>query len=118
MECLQTRRGALPKCHNQAKELEDPWDARSSCPIILSVLFGSLFAPGGRAENDARASSATSPVGRWKTIDDVTGKAKSVVAIWEENGKLYGRVQKLLDPDPADPNPNCDGCEGEQKGNR
>jgi uncharacterized protein (DUF2147 family) len=84
--------------------------------LILSVLFGSLFAPGGRAENDTQASSPSSPVGRWRTVDDVTGKAKSVVAIWEENGKLYGRVQELLDPDPDDPNPTCDDCEGELKG--
>ena len=86
--------------------------------LFLSVLFGSLFAPRSRAENDTQASSASSPVGRWKTVDDVTGKVKSVVAIWEENGKLYGRIQKLLDPDPEDPNPTCDDCEGEQKGNR
>jgi uncharacterized protein (DUF2147 family) len=84
--------------------------------LMLSVLFGSLFSPGGQAETDTPAPSASSPVGRWRTVDDVTGKAKSVVAIWEENGKLYGRVQELLDPDPNDPNPTCDDCEGEQKG--
>ena len=60
--------------------------------------------------------TAKSPVGRWKTIDDLTGKAKSVVLIWEEGGKLFGRVQKLVDPDPKDPNPTCDGCAGAQKG--
>jgi uncharacterized protein (DUF2147 family) len=84
--------------------------------LILSVVLGSFFAPRGRAETNTQASSASSPVGRWTTVDDVTGKAKSVVAIWEENGKLYGRVQRLLDPDPGDPNPTCDGCEGELKG--
>jgi uncharacterized protein (DUF2147 family) len=82
--------------------------------LILSVLAGSLFAAGARAEDNPRAAS--SPVGRWKTIDDVTGKVKSVVAIWEEKGKLYGRIQKLLNPDPKDPNPTCDDCAGEQKG--
>ena len=84
--------------------------------LVLSVLSVFPFAPGGRAENEAQARSASSPVGRWKTIDDVTGKVKSVVAIWEENGKLFGRIQKILDPDPKDPNPTCDDCEGELKG--
>jgi uncharacterized protein (DUF2147 family) len=44
------------------------------------------------------------------------GKIKSVVTIWEEAGKLYGRVQKLVNPDPKDPNPRCTSCTGEQKG--
>ena len=84
--------------------------------LILSALFGSLFAPGGRAENDTQASSASSPVGRWRTVDDVTGKVKSVVMIWEENSKLYGRIQKLVNPDPQEPNPRCIDCAGDQKG--
>jgi uncharacterized protein (DUF2147 family) len=84
--------------------------------LVLSVGFGSAFTPAVRAEVGAQDSSANSPVGRWKTVDDVTGKPKSVVLIWEESGKLFGRVQNLVDPDPGDPNPTCDGCEGDQKG--
>jgi uncharacterized protein (DUF2147 family) len=81
--------------------------------LVFSVLIGSVFVPAVGAES---GQAGNSPVGRWRTVDDVTGKAKSVVAIWEENGKLYGRVQKLLDPDPKDPNPTCDDCAGDQKG--
>jgi hypothetical protein len=44
----------------------------------------------------------TSPVGLWKTVDDTTGKVTSTVVIWEEKGKLYGKIQDLLDPDPKD----------------
>ena len=61
------------------------------------------------------APAANSPLGRWKTVDDLTGKAKSIVLIWEQNGKLFGRVQKLVNPDPKDPNPRCNGCSGDQK---
>ena len=57
-----------------------------------------------------------SPVGRWTTVDDVSGKAKSVVVIWEQDGKLFGRIQKLVNPDPQDPNPRCVDCSGELKG--
>lgn len=84
--------------------------------LISAVLFGSVVTLDARAQAHAQPSSPTSPVGRWKTIDDITGKAKSVVQIWEEGGKLFGRVQKLVDPDPKDPNPTCDGCAGPQKG--
>jgi uncharacterized protein (DUF2147 family) len=82
--------------------------------LVLSVTVGCTL--GVRAEAGAQGPSAKSPIGRWKTIDDITGKAKSVVLIWEEGGKLFGRVQKLVDPDPKDPNPTCDGCAGAQKG--
>jgi uncharacterized protein (DUF2147 family) len=61
-------------------------------------------------------SAPNSPIGRWKTVDDATGKVKSVVVIWEEHSKLFGKIQKLLDPDVRDPNPRCVDCTGEQKG--
>jgi uncharacterized protein (DUF2147 family) len=97
------------------KEYEDRMGRSFIGCLVLSVLFGSVFSPQAEAAAGAE-SSVNSPVGQWKTVDDVTGKPKSVVAIWEENGKLYGRVQKLVDPDPNDPNPTCNDCEGEQKG--
>ncbi len=56
-----------------------------------------------------------SPVGRWKTIDDASKKEKSVVEIWEEGGKLFGKITQLLDTLPNDPNPKCVKCEGELK---
>jgi uncharacterized protein (DUF2147 family) len=84
--------------------------------LALAVLFGSAFLPLLGTASGAERPSLESPVGRWKTVDDATGKIKSVVAIWEENGKLYGRIQKLIDPDPKDPNPTCEDCSGEEKG--
>lgn len=62
------------------------------------------------------AAPSTSPEGYWRTIDDKTGKAKSVVHITEENGELSGQVVKLLDRDGKDPDPVCDDCPGERKG--
>jgi len=54
-------------------------------------------------------------VGRWKTVDDATGQVTSLVVIWEVNGKLYGRIEKLVHSDPHDPDPRCSRCEGEAK---
>src|SRR5262245_12235693 len=87
---------------------------------LIGCLFVSIFLlparpPGQDPKIGAQTSSRTSPVGRWKTIDDVTGKVKSVVVIWEEHGKLYGKIEKLVDPDPQDPDPRCVHCEGEMK---
>jgi uncharacterized protein (DUF2147 family) len=51
--------------------------------------------------------------GRWKTIDDETGKAVSVVEIFERQGKIYGRVVELLNP--KDKHKTCEKCDGEDK---
>jgi uncharacterized protein (DUF2147 family) len=84
---------------------------RRSCTPALLLLASLLAAPAlARA-----ADPAPTPVGRWKTIDDVTGKPKSIVAIWEDGGKLYGKVEELLNPDPDDPDPRCVKCDGELK---
>lgn len=52
------------------------------------------------------------PVGRWKTIDDKTGKPKAIVVIYEENGRLFGRVEATLDPNAKK---ICDLCKDERK---
>jgi hypothetical protein len=59
----------------------------------------------GRRADKRSTTPQTSPVGRWKTVNDATGKAESIVNIWEEEGRLYGRIEQLLDPDPKCPNP-------------
>lgn len=43
--------------------------------------------------------------GQWKTIDDNSGKVRSIVEIFEKNGKAYGVIKKVfLQPDePKDP---------------
>lgn len=50
----------------------------------------------------------TSPIGKWKTVDDNTEKTKSVVDIYEKGGKLYGKVLALFDPEK--PDPVCEEC--------
>lgn len=56
---------------------------------------------------------AQSVTGKWKTIDDETGKAKSIVELTEKNGKLYGKVIEIL-TDKKDA--KCDKCPGAEKG--
>jgi uncharacterized protein (DUF2147 family) len=50
--------------------------------------------------------------GLWKSTDHLDDIEKSVVLIYEKNGKLYGRVERLL---PAATITTCTGCEGELK---
>lgn len=62
------------------------------------------------------AQAADSAVGRWKTIDDKTGKVKSIVEISQAaNGTLSGKVVDILQSDKG-PNPVCSDCQGANKG--
>ncbi|AYO58065.1 hypothetical protein CO230_07995 [Chryseobacterium sp. 6424] len=51
--------------------------------------------------------------GKWKTIDDETGKPKSIVEIFKKNdGKYYGKItQLLIKPENA----NCVKCKDDRK---
>ncbi|MDX2302035.1 MAG: DUF2147 domain-containing protein [Microscillaceae bacterium] len=58
---------------------------------------------------------AQSIVGTWKTVDDVTGKTKSLIKIYEaQNGKVYGKVEKILDTSNGE-DPLCTLCPGDRK---
>lgn len=50
--------------------------------------------------------------GQWKSTDHIDQTEKSIVLIYEANGKLYGKVEKLL---PAATITHCAGCKGELK---
>ena len=64
----------------------------------------------------AMAMAQNTPVGSWTTIDDETGKPKSVEEIYEaRDGTLAGRVDEILQSDRG-PNPMCDKCTGANKG--
>ncbi len=50
--------------------------------------------------------------GNWRTIDDETGEAKSTVSIYEQEGKVFGKIVNIYNE--ADKNALCDTCEGEE----
>jgi uncharacterized protein (DUF2147 family) len=59
------------------------------------------------------ATAQSTPVGVWKTIDDVSGEAKSHLEIFQKDGKLYAKIVKLL-LSPEDK--VCDACPGDKQG--
>lgn len=50
--------------------------------------------------------------GKWKTIDDETKQAKSIVEIYKKGDKYFGKISQLL-VKPA--NPNCTECKDDRK---
>lgn len=70
--------------------------------ILLSAFFVSIL-----------TANAQSVVGKWKTFDDETKEAKSIVEITERGGKIYGKVIEILNP--AKKNIKCQNCSGADK---
>ena len=59
------------------------------------------------------AFAQTSPVGKWKTFDDETGKAMSLTEVYvAKDGTYAAKVLETLDR----PNGTCDKCSGKDKG--
>lgn len=58
--------------------------------------------------------NAQSILGKWKTFDDQTGDAKSIVEISEKGGKYQGKVIEILNPAKKDS--KCEKCPGDDKG--
>lgn len=54
-----------------------------------------------------------SVVGKWKTVDDETGEAKSVVEIYEKNGKVFARIIEIFEAQHR--SRKCNLCTGEDK---
>jgi uncharacterized protein (DUF2147 family) len=69
------------------------------CSIVLLVLLFSLSA------------QAQDVFGQWKTIDDETGEAKSIVEVYEKDGKVYGKIIEIFNKDRRDL--PCVKCKGD-----
>ncbi len=49
--------------------------------------------------------------GKWKTIDDETGKEKGIVEIYEYKDKVYGKIIEIFEQDKK--HFKCEKCEGD-----
>ena len=76
---------------------------------IITLLTLSMLAIG---------SSAQSIVGKWKTIDDETGRPKSIVEIYLKDGKAYGKITKLFREPEEEQDPICDDCTDYRKNHK
>lgn len=57
-------------------------------------------------------NAQNSPIGRWKTLDDETGRAMTIVEVYQaKNGTLAAKVVETL----YRPNALCEKCSGDRK---
>ena len=68
---------------------------------LVATLVAALAAP----------AQASDPTGRWRTLDDETGRPMSVVEVTTTGGKLSARVVETLN----EPNAKCTECSGANK---
>lgn len=73
---------------------------------ICAFLMFALISTAGMFAQDV--------TGKWKTIDDETGEAKSIVEIYKQDGKVYGKITEILNKDRQDA--KCVDCPGSDKG--
>lgn len=59
------------------------------------------------------AYAESTPVGTWKSIDDESGEAKSLIEIKQQDGIYSGNIIKLFKP--SKPNPTCEKCKDDRK---
>ena len=60
-------------------------------------------------------SIAQSCAGKWITVDDETGKKKSIVEFYKKDEKLYGKITYMYPQSGQDPNAKCTKCTGDRK---
>jgi uncharacterized protein (DUF2147 family) len=83
------------------------------------MIIACLLLAAGLGAGMALAAS-DSPVGKWKQVDDVSGKVTSIIAITESDGMLEGKVLQVMNMTPKQiardgAHPICSKCEGERK---
>ena len=65
--------------------------------ILFISLTGTLFA------------QTDSPVGRWQTLDEDTGEAKSIIEIYREGNTYRGKIAEILTGNDGAVCTECDG---------
>ncbi len=76
-----------------------------SIVFVLFLVFSALI-----------QAALPSPEGRWTTIDDKTGKPKSIVKLSVSGDTLNGEIVKIYKENVSNPNEvNCEKCTGALK---
>lgn len=64
-------------------------------------------------QTNIMAAAGDDALGRWVTVDDKTGKQKSVMNLYKQGDKLFGKIEKLM---PGAAFTECNKCKGADKG--
>ena len=77
--------------------------------LVLAAVVSCVFGPGVGLGAEPLA-------GNWKTVDEKSGKVVSEVQLYEQGGKLFGKIAGLTEPtDKQGKAKTCTKCEGADK---
>ena len=79
--------------------------------MVFSLLVLVLFQGSAPA-----VSPPATPIGLWQTVSDKTGEVTSLVRIYEESGRLFGRVERVLVTEGVPE--TCTKCKDERTGQK
>ncbi|OGT16258.1 MAG: hypothetical protein A3I12_01945 [Gammaproteobacteria bacterium RIFCSPLOWO2_02_FULL_38_11] len=81
---------------------------------ILFLTLAMLISPAQRSfAEDLKLDHG--PIGFWKTIDDTSEQPRSIIKIWEQDGKLYGKIVKIFYREGESEHDLCLKCTGDNK---
>jgi len=81
--------------------------------VLKRVALWTLVLIGAVAPVASPSAEMPFPIGLWKTIDDATGNAGALVRIYEKDGKLFGRIEKLFKTEAE--SQVCTACNNQRK---
>ncbi len=77
--------------------------------VMVAVLVSALVGVGA-------VRAADSIIGRWKTVDEKSGKVVSEVELYDQGGKVFGKIIGLTEPNNAQGKPKvCTKCQDDDK---
>jgi uncharacterized protein (DUF2147 family) len=74
---------------------------KTACTLLFLVISVAI----GQAQ--------TSIIGQWKSVDDESGKVRSIVEIYQNGDKIMGKVLKTFPQEGEDIDPICDECDAD-----
>lgn len=84
----------------------------TTVPAMRGAALAAALVVSSVVSSAALAQGTGSAVGLWKSVDDETKQAKSLIRIVEKDGVLTGRIEKIL-TDKVDA--KCDKCTDDRK---
>lgn len=95
--------GATRSLHQNIIDLHIHIDYLSPMRKILTLIFILVIITSSQAQTDI--------IGKWKSVDDESREAKSIVEIYVLEGKINGKILKTFPKEGDDPDPICDECD-------
>jgi uncharacterized protein (DUF2147 family) len=80
------------------------------------LAIGSVVLLSGQTVGAADTNPGKTVFGYWKAVDKETGRTQSIFRLWEDKGKLLGKIVKLYPKPDGTKQSVCTECPGNTKG--